>query len=223
MPSVNRLLEQILTAASSGGATLWGGITGNIIDQTDLAEVAKTNDYDDLDNKFSPTADISMERLIDGVSLAVAQNPTGTGIAEAVQVEFGAAIGTGSDPVNLLSDGELQINEAGTYRIKLALQFGRTGSSQTSILLFRVTDDAGNQLGRSVAALIDDADTDRYLENDTWLTVPGPVNLRFEVMRDDAGNDSGGLIATVPTNEGAGTWNDAPTAAIRVERWIQTP
>jgi hypothetical protein len=215
----NKLLQDILSAIGGGGAVLWGSITGNIVDQTDLATVAKTNDYDDLINKFDPTTDISMERLIDGVSVAVSQNPTGLGIANATRVEFGPAVNTGSDPANLLANGELQINVAGTYRIKLAMQFGRTGSSQTSILLFRVTDDAGNQLGRSIAALIDDADTDRYLENDTWLTVPGPINLRFEIMRDNAGNNSGGLISTVPTDEGVGTWNDAPSAALRVERW----
>lgn len=57
MPSINRLLEQILVAASSGGATLWGGISGDIVDQLDLAQVAKTNDYTDLNNKpaLSPT------------------------------------------------------------------------------------------------------------------------------------------------------------------------
>lgn len=168
---------------------------------------------------FNPTTDIVIERLIDGDSLAATQNPTGVGIANAIQVEFGPAVGTGSDPVNLDVNGVLFINETGTYRIKIALQFGRSGSSQTSVLLFRVTDNAGNQLGRSIAALIDDANTDRYLENDTWLTVPAGTELTFEVMRDNSGNDAGGLIATFPDDEGAGTWNDAPTAAIRVERW----
>lgn len=172
---------------------------------------------------FDPTTDISMERLIDGISVAAVQSPSGTGITNSVQVEFGPAVGTSSDPVNLLASGELQVNDPGTYRIKVSLQFGRTGSVGSSVLLFRVTDDSGNQLGRSISALIDDADTDRYLENDTWLTVPAPLNLRFELMRDDAGNDSGGLIMTTPTDEGVGTWNDAPTAAIRVERWTQTP
>ena len=218
----NQLLQDILAAIGGGGSVLWGSITGAIADQTDLAEVAKTNDYEDLDNKFNPTTGISMERILDGISVSLTQNPTGRGIASAVQVEFGPAQNTGSDPVQLLSDGTLQINEAGTYRFKISLQFGRTGSSQTAILLFRVTDGAGNQLGRSVAALIDDVETDRYLENDTWLTVTGPTDLKFEIMRDNNGNDSGGLIATVPDPEGAGTWNDAPTAAIRVERWIIT-
>ena len=46
----NKLLQDILSAIGGGGSVLWGSITGDIVDQTDLAEVAKTNDYDDLDN-----------------------------------------------------------------------------------------------------------------------------------------------------------------------------
>lgn len=171
----------------------------------------------------SRTRGISIERIFDGVSVASVQNPTGTGIANAIQVEFGPAQNTVTDSVQLLVDGTVRINQSGTYRFKIALQFGRSGQVGSSILLFRVTDAAGNQLGRSISALIDDADTDRYLENDTWLTVPAPVDLKFEIMRDNNGNDSGGLIATVPDPEGAGTWNDAPTAAMRAERWVSTP
>jgi hypothetical protein len=47
----NQLLQDILSAIGGGGSVLWGSITGNIADQNDLAAVAKTNDYDDLDNK----------------------------------------------------------------------------------------------------------------------------------------------------------------------------
>jgi len=53
----NQLLQDILSAIGGGGSVLWGSITGNIADQSDLAEVAKTNDYDDLTNTpaLSPT------------------------------------------------------------------------------------------------------------------------------------------------------------------------
>ena len=47
----NQLLQDILSAIGGGGSVLWGSITGTIANQTDLAEVAKTNDYDDLSNK----------------------------------------------------------------------------------------------------------------------------------------------------------------------------
>lgn len=56
----NKILQDILSAIGGGGSVLWGSITGTIADQTDLAAVAKTNDYDDLSNKptTAPTGTI---------------------------------------------------------------------------------------------------------------------------------------------------------------------
>jgi hypothetical protein len=62
----NKLLQDILSAIGGGGSVIWGSITGNIVDQTDLATVAKTNDYDDLDNKFNPETDVTVDRMVTG-------------------------------------------------------------------------------------------------------------------------------------------------------------
>jgi len=218
----NKLLQDILSAIGGGGSVLWGSITGNIVDQTDLAEVAKTNDYDDLINKFNPTTDIIIERLIDGVSLASSQEPSTTGFADAINVEFGAAQGTGSDPVELDVNGRATFNEAGLYRIKVVFQFGRTGGAGTSEVLFRFLVD-GVQLGRTVGVKLGNADDLRYIDIDNWFNVPVGAVLDTQVMRDDAGNDSGGLFKTIPTDEGVGTWNDVPCAVLRIERWIPAP
>lgn len=161
--------------------------------------------------------DIVIERIIDNISEAESQEPAGTGVANAIQVEFGVAANTPSDPVNILSDGTLTINETGTYRIKVALQFGRTGASGTSLILFKV-DVNDVQAGRSIAARINNPNVLSYFENDTWITLPAGVTLKFFVMRDAQGDDSGGLFKITPTAE-AGSWNDASCAAIRVERW----
>ena len=66
-----------------------------------------------------------VERLVDGVSLATSQEPVGTDAP--LQLEFGAAVGTVSDPVMLAADGTLTINSTGTYRIKVSTAAGRTG------------------------------------------------------------------------------------------------
>ncbi len=167
---------------------------------------------------FNPTSGITIERLLDGLSVAASQEPTGTGAANAVQIEFGPALNLPTDPVNILSDGTTTINEAGTYRIKVALQFGRVGAAGVSKVLFRVKVN-GVQAGRSIAAFISNANEEQYFENDTWLTVPAGTELKFDLMRDAAGNNSGGLFQVTPTAE-AGAWNNAPTAAIRIERWV---
>lgn len=171
-----------------------------------------------LPSGFNPTTDINIERLFDRESVASTQVPSTTGPANAIVIEFGAAFGGASDPVEMSSAGVFKVNQAGTYRLKVALQFGRTGSSGISKILFRAVIN-GSQAGRSIAANISNANEEQYIENDTWITVPVGTELQFELMRDAAGNDSGGLLAITPTVV-AGSWNIAPTAAIRVERWI---
>lgn len=170
-------------------------------------------------SNFNPTTGIIIERNIEGVSLAVSQEPTGTGIANALNVEFGAAIGTGSDPVQLDVNGLVTFNTEGLYRVKIVFQFGRTGQSGNSEILFRFLID-GVQLGRSVGAKLGNADDLQYIDIDNWFNVPQGTTLVTQIMRDDSGDDSGGLFRTLPTDEGAGTWNDVPCAVIRIERWV---
>jgi hypothetical protein len=171
-----------------------------------------------LGKDFNPTTDITIERILDGLSVAASQQPAGTGQANAAQIEFGPAVNDGSDPIQLAANGDVTVNTTGLYRIKISLQFGRTGASGTSILLFRVSA-GGTQLGRSVSAKLNNANEDQYFENDTWVNLPAGTVLKFEIMRDAAGNDSGGLFETTPSAE-AGVWNNAPSAAIRIERWV---
>ena len=198
------------------GFYLWDGVLWNsdreaISGQLHILTTMKTLTEDNL----------TVDRILDGNSVAIEQNPTGLGTTNAVRIEYGPAIGTVSDPVMLDSSGKVTINDSGTYRIKVAYQFGRIGNPGTSILLFRVTDGAGNQLGRSIGHLIGAEEETKYLENDTWLTVPAGTELLFEIMRDTAGVNFGGLTSTIPTIDGGNEWNFAPTASIRIERFIQ--
>ena len=173
-------------------------------------------------NPFNPTTDMVMERLIEGVSLAANQQPTGTGIANALMVEFGAAQNSASDPVSLDAAGVATFHTAGMYRIKVVFQFGRTGGSQTSNVLFRFLV-GGVQVGRSVGVKLGNADDLRYIDIDNWFNVPAGTTLVTEIMRDSAGNNSGGLFQTTPTDEGAGTWNVVPSAVLRIERLVGAP
>lgn len=168
---------------------------------------------------FNPTTDMLIERILEGVSVAVSQNPGGLGIANALSVEFGPAINGPSDPVELNAAGVATFNVSGLYRIKAVMQFGRTGSPGVSELLFRFLVN-GVQLGRSVSAKLGNADELVYIDIDNWFNVPAGATLVVQVMRDNGGNDSGGLVQFTPTNEGAGTWNVTPSAVLRVERMV---
>ena len=156
---------------------------------------------------------ISVERVLEGASY-VDQNPTGTDTP--MQIEFGAAQNTSSDPVELSATGAITINETDTYFIKVALQLGRAGASGTSRMFVRVLAD-GVQVGRSIFAKIDDAETTNYFDDDTRITLPAGTVLTFELIRDSSGNDSGGLVFADPTPVG---WNNAASAFIRVERQV---
>ena len=167
---------------------------------------------------FNATTDIIVDRVLEAVSLAASQEPTGLGIANAIQVEFGAAQFTVSEPVMIDVDGLVTFNVAGMYRVKSVFQFGRTGASGTSELLFRLVID-GAQLGRSVGVKLGNADDLSYIDIDNWFNVPANTTLTTEIMRDNIGNNSGGIFKTTPTDEGAGTWGDVPCTVLRIERW----
>lgn len=168
---------------------------------------------------FNPTTGMAIDRLIDAESLASVQNPTGLGVANSMNIEFGAAQNSVADPVMVDVNGKLTINTTGTYRIKVALQFGKGTSVGEAEILFRVLVNS-IQVGRSINYIIDDQKSTAYFENDTWITLSAGTEIEFEVMRDLNGNDSGGLVMYTPTVEAGNEWGNAPTAALRVERWV---
>jgi hypothetical protein len=168
--------------------------------------------------KFNPTTGMTIERILDANSTSLVQEPTGLGTANKFQIEFGNAQNTVTDAVMLSSDGILTINETGTYRIKVNLEYGRSGSSGTSFLIFRALVN-GTQAGRSIFTKISNANEIQNFSDEAWLTLPAGLTIIYEGMRDSDGNDSGGLIAGIPSVD-TNVWNDAPCASLRVERWI---
>ena len=68
----------------------------------------------------------------------------------ALQVSFGVAQGSASDPVMLNAAGLVTFNTAGNYAIRIKLQNGRTGATGTSILLSRILLN-GAQVGSAAA------------------------------------------------------------------------
>ena len=202
----------------------WVGsvITANCSDGFITGNIGSDNGMTGPVYPFDPITDLSIQRLIEGTSLAADQQPTGLGISNSINVEFGAAIGTPSDPVEMDVDGMLTFNKGGLYRIKVVFQFGRSGASGTSEVLFRFLIN-GAQLGRSVGTKLGNSDDLRYIDIDNWFNVPEGSTLVTQIMRDSSGSDSGGLFQTIPTDEGAGTWSNVPCAVMRVERLVATP
>lgn len=150
--------------------------------------------------------------LIDQESTAASQEPTA--VDDPIQVEFGPAASDPGGFVSLANDGSLTILQAGTYQITAFFRFGRTGASGTSILL-------GQLLVNGVAppefqALAFRIDNPNFVSiSSIQFTAKFPANavLTFEIARDSAGINQGGLFRFVPTTL---PWNPSPSAGIRV-------
>lgn len=159
----------------------------------------------------------TIERLLNATSTATNQDPTGTGPANAIQIEFGPAQFGPTDPVQISALGDVTFNEAGLYRVKIAIQIGRTGAGGISEMLFRALV-AGTQAGRTVAAKLDNANVIIPHSDEAWLNIPAASVITYEVMRDSSGMDSGGLVGQDVTVE-PGSWNQDACAELRIERW----
>ena len=150
--------------------------------------------------------------LIRAVSVAADQQPSAVDVA--LQIEFGVAQKTGSDPVMIDALGNVTFNQAGNYTIRITAHFGRTGASGTSLLFGRALLN-GVQIFGSVAAKLassDDLAPKPIAFNGTFSA--GDV-LTFEIIRDSTGSNFGGLFNTTPVAAG---WNDAPTAIVTITR-----
>lgn len=171
---------------------------------------------------FDPAESMAVNLILETSSVAIAQDPIGLGVANSRQIEFGPATGTGADLVMLDAAGVLTINQAGLYSLSTFLQFGRNGTSGESNLLFRASDVLGNQLGRTISFKLDSLRVTDHLSSQIWINAKAGTQLVLNIMRDAAGDNSGGLIMTKPSPE-AGQWDDAATATLRVHKWSLPP
>ncbi|EAW4196130.1 hypothetical protein FFV02_22805, partial [Salmonella enterica] len=92
----------------------------------------------------------------------VVQAPTS--VDTALQLTFGGAQGTASNPVMINAAGLVTFNTAGNYAVRIKLQAGRTGVSGTSILLSRILVN-GAQYGSPAATKLVSADVTIPIES----------------------------------------------------------
>lgn len=166
-------------------------------------------------NSLSNAGKIKIERLLDGLSVAASQLPSGLDVAK--RIEFGPAVNTVADPVMLDATGTLTFNETGTYRLKLSAVYGRTGSTGVSNLYLRVLVN-GAQAGQSLQVKITSSDVLVPFSDEAWVYIEAGTTIQYEILRDSTGNNSGGLYMGNPVLAG---WADSPSAAVRVERWTE--
>ncbi|MGL4757663.1 MAG: hypothetical protein ACRCXB_35370 [Aeromonadaceae bacterium] len=131
-----------------------------------------------------------------------------------LQLTFGAAQGSASDPVMVNAAGLVTFNQAGAYALRLKLQCGRTGSTGTSILLSRLLLN-GAQLGSAAAVKITATDATVPTESRVALNVTAGQTFAAQIMRDSAGSNFGGVYPQAAT---VTAWGTAPSALLVISR-----
>lgn len=136
-----------------------------------------------------------------------------------LQLTFGAAQGSASDPVMLNAAGLVTFNQAGSYAARIKLQNGRTGASGTSILLSRLLLN-GVQLGNTAAVKMTQTDATTPTDSRVVLNVTAGQTFAVQIMRDSAGSNFGGVY---PHTAAVTAWGTAPSALLVISRLEPVP
>ena len=135
-----------------------------------------------------------------------------TGLDAPLQIEFGVAQGSVTDPIELKSNGSILIHKADQYKFVFLVQYGRVGAGGSSWMFFRILVD-NEQIDNSVFTKIDGSGDDIPLQLIRTLNLTAGQTVTIEIVRDSQGNDSGGLFFETPT---LGDWAISSSASLRV-------
>jgi len=142
----------------------------------------------------------------------VAQAPTA--VDTPIQLVFGAAQKSSSDPVMINTAGLVTFNTAGNYAVRVKLQCGRTGATGTSILLSRLLL-GGTQIGSAACVKLTQTDATTPTESRVIMNVTAGQTLAVQIMRDSAGSNFGGVYQQAAT---VTAWGTAPSALLVISR-----
>lgn len=136
-----------------------------------------------------------------------------------LQLSFGAAQGSASDPVMINAAGLATFNVAGNYAVRVKLQCGRTGATGTSILLSRLVL-GGTQLGSAACVKLTQTDATTPTDSRVVMNPTAGQTLAIQIMRDSAGSNFGGVYPQVAT---VTAWGTAPSALLVISRLEPVP
>lgn len=142
----------------------------------------------------------------------VAQAPSA--VDTPLQLSFGAAQKSSSDPVMINAAGLVTFNVAGSYAVRVKLQCGRTGATGTSVLLSRLIL-AGNQIGSAAAVKLTQTDATTPTESRVVINATAGQTFAVQIMRDSSGSNFGGVYPQVAV---VTAWGTAPSALLVISR-----
>lgn len=142
----------------------------------------------------------------------VSQAPTA--VDTALQLVFGAAQKSSSDPVMINAAGLVTFNVSGNYAVRVKLQCGRTGATGTSILLSRLLL-SGTQIGSAACVKLTQTDATTPTDSRVIMNATAGQTLAVQIMRDSAGSNFGGVYQQAAT---VTAWGTAPSALLVISR-----
>lgn len=174
---------------------------------TDVEDASKTKNY-----TISSILALKQIALTNVLAAVDTTNQEPSGLDSPLQVTFGAAQGTATDPVMLDALGNITFNQGGLYLFNGYANFERQGSSGgVAVTLFRALIN-GVQSGPTKGVELSGTGIMFPYE----LTLPIQVNagdvLTWEILRDSSGVDAGGLY--IHTN--SGPWSNVPSADVNI-------
>ena len=174
---------------------------------TDVEDSSKTKNY-----TISSILALKQIGLTNVLAAVDTTNQEPSGLDSPLQVKFGAAQKTATDPVMLDAFGNITFNQGGLYLFNGYANFERQGSSGgVTVTLFRALLN-GVQSGPTKGVELSGTGIMFPYE----LTLPIQVSagdvLTWEIMRDSSGVNGGGLY--IHTN--SGPWSNVPSADVNI-------
>lgn len=139
------------------------------------------------------------------------QNPSAVGTP--LKISFGS--GVSLPDVTLAQDGTLTFNTNGQYFVSLFLRFGRTSGVGSAILFSRIIYNGAPRLNPNCVKLVDTDSTVPFSAGLVFDATAGD-QMYLELLRDSAGINNGGLVATTPSLAG---WSVSPSATLVVHKF----
>lgn len=137
-----------------------------------------------------------------------------TALDTALQVTFGAAQKSASDPVMINAAGLITFNTAGVYAARVKLENGRVGSTGTSVLMSRLLKN-GVPFGSPAAVKVSSSDVTIPTDSRVIIEAAAGDTLAVQIMRDSTGTNYGGLYPLAAT---VTAWGTVPSALLVISR-----
>jgi len=133
-----------------------------------------------------------------------------------LQLVFGGAQNTASNPVMINAAGLVTFNTAGAYAVRIKLQCGRGGSAGIVTLASRILL-SGVQYGSTAIVRLDNASTIIPTESRVVINATAGQTATVQLLRDsvESSINGGGLYAITPATAG---WAASPSSLIVVTR-----